>query len=509
MTINRNNYEIYIIDYLDGNLSPAQVDELLLFLNQNPDIKEEVDGLENTLPEAAEEPAVFTGKAALKQLDPSRPGSIKRDDHETWFIAAVEGTLSEDEMLILDDFLKENPDLQKDFDLFMATKLEADANVVFQDKDLLKQPETDTSATIDADNFEAWCVAAVEGTLSAEQQNELDNYLQEHPELIREYKLFEATRLQPDQEVVFENKHELKQIAITAVNGINASNYEFMMVARLEGDMTTAEAFAFSEFMEKNPGLKQEYEWMRKTRLRKQQEVTYDSKRSLKKFVIGFSRRTVYSSVAAAAGIALLIGFSWNILFPPETTAPGFASLNRSELEAQRTVVVTAEDQQAAENNTGSANEQSQYAEASEDITTKRVDVSQLEMMASEEGKMLEVAPAELSPDYRIYIRELYDPRPHRNRMDNDVMMAMDEQEEVQGLEGMLWDQVENYTGVKKTSEFNSTSKNLFWTAVDLGLKGVNSLTGSELELKRKVSGEGELKGYKIKSRNIEISRSR
>ncbi|MFW6224084.1 MAG: anti-sigma factor family protein [Bacteroidota bacterium] len=509
MNINRNNYEIYIIDYLDGNLSPAQVDELMLFLDQNPDIKEEIDGLENTLPDTGEQPAVFSDKAALKQLDSSQQSSINRDDYETWFIAAVEGTLSREEMLILDDFLSENPDLQKDFDLFMATKLEADANITYQDKDLLKQPENETGSTINADSFEAWCVAAVEGELSPEQQNELHSYLQQNPELKREYSLFEATRLQPDMDVVFENKHELKQIAVIPVNCIDATNYEFMMVARMEGDMTTAEAFAFSEFMEKNPGLKQEYEWIRKTRLRNEQEITYNAKRSLKKFVIGFSRRTVYSTVGAAAALALLIGFSWNIMFPPETTAPAIADLNRPVFEAQRNVMLPAQDQQAADDKTGSGYEQPQYSETSGDEVTARVDVSRLEMIASAENSMLESSAAEFSPDYRIYIRDLYDPRPLRNKVDNDVMMALDKQDEPQGLEGLLWKQVEEFTGVKNTNEFNSRSKNIFWTAVDLGLKGINTLTGSELELKRKVNEEAELKGYKIKSRNFEISRSR
>ena len=37
----RNNYEIWIIDWLDGNLSVAEEAELMAFLAKNPDIKEE------------------------------------------------------------------------------------------------------------------------------------------------------------------------------------------------------------------------------------------------------------------------------------------------------------------------------------------------------------------------------------------------------------------------------------------------------------------------------------
>jgi hypothetical protein len=37
--ITRENYEIYYLDYLEGNLSDKKTDELLLFLEENTDLK--------------------------------------------------------------------------------------------------------------------------------------------------------------------------------------------------------------------------------------------------------------------------------------------------------------------------------------------------------------------------------------------------------------------------------------------------------------------------------------
>jgi hypothetical protein len=48
MEINRSNYEIWLIDWLDRNLSDLQVEQLQLFLIENPDLKEELGEL-NTL----------------------------------------------------------------------------------------------------------------------------------------------------------------------------------------------------------------------------------------------------------------------------------------------------------------------------------------------------------------------------------------------------------------------------------------------------------------------------
>lgn len=45
MKVNRSNYEIWIIDWLDGNLSEPQSAELLSFLEENPDLKEEMEAL--------------------------------------------------------------------------------------------------------------------------------------------------------------------------------------------------------------------------------------------------------------------------------------------------------------------------------------------------------------------------------------------------------------------------------------------------------------------------------
>jgi hypothetical protein len=42
-TISRNNYEVWFIDYLDGQLDCGQVDQLLDFLNENPDLRNELE----------------------------------------------------------------------------------------------------------------------------------------------------------------------------------------------------------------------------------------------------------------------------------------------------------------------------------------------------------------------------------------------------------------------------------------------------------------------------------
>ena len=47
MKINLHNYEAVFLDYYEGNLSAEDVSELLLFLENHPELKEDFESFEN------------------------------------------------------------------------------------------------------------------------------------------------------------------------------------------------------------------------------------------------------------------------------------------------------------------------------------------------------------------------------------------------------------------------------------------------------------------------------
>ena len=72
MRINRNNYEIFFIDFYDNKLTPAQKLEVELFLESNPDLKAEFEEFENvTIIETAAkyEPKLDLKKPEIKKGD--------------------------------------------------------------------------------------------------------------------------------------------------------------------------------------------------------------------------------------------------------------------------------------------------------------------------------------------------------------------------------------------------------------------------------------------------------
>ncbi len=44
--ITKNNYEAYLLDYVEENLSPELIAELMLFFENNPELKEDLEAFE-------------------------------------------------------------------------------------------------------------------------------------------------------------------------------------------------------------------------------------------------------------------------------------------------------------------------------------------------------------------------------------------------------------------------------------------------------------------------------
>jgi hypothetical protein len=138
MKINRDNYEIYFIDYWDGTLDPALEKELMIFLENNYDLKEEFDNFEN-VSIVPDKKIKFAGKESLKKPVIASVQFINEQNYEEYFIANIEGDLRHEESLQLEKFILLNPVLEKEYQLFVNTKLIADKNIIYENKAGLKK----------------------------------------------------------------------------------------------------------------------------------------------------------------------------------------------------------------------------------------------------------------------------------------------------------------------------------------------------------------------------------
>lgn len=132
MNINRNNYESILIDYLEGTLTPVEVSEVLLFLEQNPDIKSEMEGLMPLEPEA--ETTAFDYSSLLKP-----DASFIRPKITPLLVSEVEGNLNVEEKKQLEQAIAAYPELAHDRKLFAFTKNSPDSTIIFPDKSILRK----------------------------------------------------------------------------------------------------------------------------------------------------------------------------------------------------------------------------------------------------------------------------------------------------------------------------------------------------------------------------------
>ena len=131
MEININNYEEIIIDFLDGKLDDNAVNELFVFLDQNPNIKAEFDLINSNQTALPAEPMAFDFSSLLKQE------KINLADYSNQLIAFLENDLTPEETKSLETEIKTYPELAAEFELFKKTKLVPENDIVFANKQVL------------------------------------------------------------------------------------------------------------------------------------------------------------------------------------------------------------------------------------------------------------------------------------------------------------------------------------------------------------------------------------
>ncbi len=137
MRINKENYEIYFLDYFENRLTPEAVAELMVFLEQNPDLKAEFESFELVELEC-DQTATARSFSHLKKPEYIKVGDTDAWNYEDKMAAYLEGDLDESEKAGLQQFIAANPKARLELNLFRKSVLLPD-NVVYPDKEELKK----------------------------------------------------------------------------------------------------------------------------------------------------------------------------------------------------------------------------------------------------------------------------------------------------------------------------------------------------------------------------------
>ncbi|MBK6983265.1 MAG: hypothetical protein IPH32_00230 [Bacteroidetes bacterium] len=128
--IDIHNYEAYLLDFSEGNLTGELQVELELFLIQHPELEINLDEL--SLVTLENEAASFSNKNSLKKSEADLVS-------ETQFIGYIENQLPENERLALEKSCVINPSLAKELALYNYTIAKADETIEFENKQSLKR----------------------------------------------------------------------------------------------------------------------------------------------------------------------------------------------------------------------------------------------------------------------------------------------------------------------------------------------------------------------------------
>jgi hypothetical protein len=201
--ITRDNYEIWFLDFAEGKLNPSQQEMLFAFLEENPDLKKELDTFENI---SFEKPlAVSNNSADLKK---KQSWLLEKYSIEELVFNFCENNLSNEELREWNDLAEAMPELLKKVEAERKLVLKPLATENFDQKLTLKKNLALYS--VDTSNYKEHFILYAE-TKELALHTAISLFLKTNPDLKAEFELTQKLILKADTSIVFENKNELKK----------------------------------------------------------------------------------------------------------------------------------------------------------------------------------------------------------------------------------------------------------------------------------------------------------
>jgi hypothetical protein len=192
--INSHNYEAFLVDYFDGNLSDVLITELKAFVIANPQLNIDLDDMD--LPSFSEEGIEAGFKNDLKKTD------TFLEDEE--LINYLENNLTEADKKIFEVKLVNDIALNNELKGYKKTILINEPALVFNEKAGLVKTDDDLILNNSA-------LAYLEGQLEASGKLQFEAELKTNSTLQKEVALFNKTKLEATTSIQFPDKVSLKK----------------------------------------------------------------------------------------------------------------------------------------------------------------------------------------------------------------------------------------------------------------------------------------------------------
>lgn len=375
---------------------------------------------------------------------------------------------------------------------------------------------------INRNNYEAFLLDLLEGRLSVAEQRKLDDFLKQYPEFVADLPDLDLLSLEKPQ-LCYPLRDQLKKKFPTEDTTISADNFDLFSIARMEGDLSSQQEEEHRYLVSVDDKRQEEWLAWQKTRLHAE-PVSFPGKNKLKRNQAKKGRVIWLSLVSAAASLTLVFIL---LKITPAVPGSGFSEAVQEEL-------LTAEEAAVPVTETPSniidpdplnpAIETSLNDNQDNPVAVgERKPSPDIQEEAEKEVKIqapeIKQDPiAELDESSLQILPDPIEPRPLRiaGQLSSNSQLATVSPDQIKSLplpnvstnlRSLSVAQLAELDRKELMQEFVEEYDISLMSVANAGIKGINKLTGSDISLLASRDEEGEVSGFRLKSKRFSFTR--
>jgi hypothetical protein len=366
---------------------------------------------------------------------------------------------------------------------------------------------------INRHNYEAFLLDLLEGKLSAEEERELNVFLKHHPEHVVELPENELFNLEKPQ-ISFPHRDQLKKAFPLADTPFTGAGFDMFSIARMEGDLSPQQEKEHQLTVERDPSKREEWESWQMTRLVPKQ-IPYPGKRKLKQRKAVNGRVLWLTLLSTAATLTLLfivlrmnpLGSGPELSETDSAATPFYQEQAAAIPEAPLTEPEQLPVEKMEESSTARLAEAS--AAVPEESTKNALieePVNMQESIAGQNDSPVAIVSDASSPR-PLRIAEQLSVHPDLVVIQNaDRIEPLPVSPVTPKLTSLSVMQMAEMDRQEFFQEFTEEHNISLMSVANAGIKGINKLTGSEISLLASRDDEGDVSGFRLKSKRLSVT---
>lgn len=349
---------------------------------------------------------------------------------------------------------------------------------------------------INRHNYEAYLLDRLEGTLSVEDQRELQQFLLLNPDCAPELEELEPVVLRGEK-LIFQHPEMLKKELPDHRSVLGDHNFDLFSIARMEGDLTAEQIKAHQAMLEADQQKAKVWKHWQQATLVKEPH-TYPNKEQLKQKVRGKSRMLWISVATAAAAIALLIVLfrSGSDLPQPEiiTQVPQEEAYDQPQLEPEEAPAAIVVEEPVMK--------QEFVLERASTIQAQEEKTEKVETALEPEGEQLDIRPRVLAISAHLTPGTAAIKGAEQDRIEPLQIAPVPV-----SMRSLTLAQISDIGFQEVLEEYAEENNLSLWKIANAGIKGINKLAGSDISLLASRDEQGDISGYQLKSKRFSLTR--